>query len=135
MIEKRSGNDPRDDFEERRNANRRHHDRVKRWRWKALTVWIILFTGLVFFSLRQISSDRTENRAKFADAIYQNCFRTNSLLTQLIKPGIENTSKLEYYRTHTDEKILVLAQIHAALDLANPHNCQHLPINQYRKGK
>ncbi len=100
------------------------------WRWRALTAWIVLFTMLTAYSLHAISNEKLHARERFANAIYLDCVRTNKLLTQLIRPGIENTSKLSYYKTHPLEREIVISQTKAALKLAEPARCKTLPIQK-----
>jgi hypothetical protein len=99
------------------------------WRWKALCIWMVLFTAATFYGFKQIRDGRDDTKRKFAAAIYRNCERTNTLLVQLIKPGIQNTAKLDYYKHHPVEKALVLKQIKDALRIASPSACDNLSIS------
>lgn len=57
---------------------------------------------------------------------HDGCIRTSILLTKLIKPGLQNLDKFQYYQKHPAERKLARNQINDALKLANPHKCDTL---------
>lgn len=116
-----------------RQMDRRKADRHEKWRWRALSVWILAFTLMTVYTLNSQKNDRKVARAKFATAIYRDCVHTDVLLTALIKPGIKNTLKLAYYKEHPEERKLVLSQIRDSLKLADSKNCNSLLTNEFRK--
>lgn len=117
----------------KRERDRRSVDRHEKWRWRALSVWILVFTIMTVYTLDSQQHDRKIARAKFADTIYRDCVHTDVLLTALIKPGIKNTLKLSYYKQHPDERKFVLSQIRESLRLADSKNCSSLLTNQFRR--
>lgn len=54
------------------------------------------------------------------------CVRTNTLLTLLITPGLQNLDKSDYYKTHPAERERVRQQTNRALSLANVKRCREV---------
>jgi len=93
----------------------------------------VLLVLAIALSFARIEVIRRGNIDKLARADYQQCFRTYTLLTQLILPGLQNLDKQAYYKTHPYEKELVRGQIKDALRKSNPAQCKHLP-SQHLQG-
>lgn len=114
------------------------------WRWRALTLWIVLFTAAILFGLIQ-QRHESQNRAKgLRQADYNACLNNRLLIEKVILRGIGGMTFQQYkkdpikarklyteilkgnslFRNHPDAVKKTVDQTFDIIKVADPSNCR-----------
>lgn len=86
-----------------------------KWRWRFVTAWLIVFTGLTAWNLHRNKTLSQENCAGIA--------RLDVAISATLERSLRTIPTLRYYKQHPDERDRALAEIHRELRTFVPPDC------------
>lgn len=86
-----------------------------KWRWRFLTAWVVVFTGVAAWNFHAGAANR--------HSICEGVNNLNAVISQTLQRSKQNLDRLDYYRTHPAEKRQQQREIDRTLRLFEPRRC------------